>query len=273
MSRETVISALNRIDPQELESVPPRPLSLRELEATADELVRRYRVKGCRTFDLSGLQHELLEVLLSGRLSPSSAALVLARALGPVPIAQRASLALFLMNAIREGRIATLAHGALLALRRAASFSEPDVAAPVLRRIDAELSRRPAAFSRRGEVLLAADRLPFARLEVLLERVPPREEAPLQKVVLVVPDRERGVSEEVVLAHLLLQARLSEQLAAEVESLAAAGAVVLVDAVTLTPRSRPPALVVVRRALQRASRALVAALEPFAPVELVARGG
>ncbi len=274
VSRETVVSALNRIDVQDPE-VAARPLDLGELHAAADALLARYRVAGTRTFDLTGLQRELLELLFSHRLSGASAAVVLARVLGPVPIRERASLALFLVYAIREGRIATLAHGALLALRRAASFSEPDVAAPVLRRLDAELSRREGALARHGEVLLAADRLSGERLEGLRARLAAPKAGELRQVLLVVPEEERAVDEEVLLEHLKLQARFAgdESLPAQLDAVLAARACRFVDAVTLQAPARAPRWARAQQALRTVGRALASALQPFAPVELVARGG
>lgn len=273
MGRESIISALNRIEPLEAEGLPPRPLTLSELEEAAAVLVRRYRCSCTRTFDLTGLQRELLEVLFGGRLTPSSAALVLAYALAPVPIAERAALALYVVNAVRDEKLAQLSQVSLGVLRRAASLADPDIAKPVLRRLDVELSSRAASFVRRGEVLLAADRVSDAQLDALYQRLLVRER-PLSQVVVVLNDEERVLGEDVILAHLSLQQRLFGVVELiEIDALVRANLLCLIDAVNLVPASRPSASSQLKQALKRARRVLLDALEPFAPVELVARGG
>jgi len=273
VGRESIISALNRIEPLEAEGLPPRPLSLVELEEAAAVLVRRYRLSRTRTFDLTGLQRELLEVLLGGRLTPASAALLLAHALAPVPIAERAALALYLVNAIRGERLSLLSQVSLGVLKRAASLADPDVAQPVIRRLDEELSRRAASFVRRGEVLLAADRVSDSQLEALFERLLVRDRA-LSQIVVVLNDAERVVGEDVILAHLSMQSKLFGVVEeAEIDRLVSANLLCLIDGVTLVPASRPSASSQLRQAMKRARRALLDALEPFAPVELMARGG
>jgi hypothetical protein len=273
VGRESIISALNRIEPLEAEGSPPRPLSLSELEEAAAVLVQRYRLSRTRTFDLTGLQRELLEVLLGGRLTPASAALLLAHALAPVPIAERAALALYLVNAIRGEKIELLSQVSLGVLKRAASFADPDVAQPVIRRLDEELSRRPASFIRRGEVLLAADRVSDAQLDALYERLLVRDRQ-LSQIVVVLNDSERVVGEDVILAHLAMQSKLFGVVeVGEIDALVRANLLCLIDAVTLVPASRPGASAQLRQAMKRARRALLDALEPFAPVELMARGG
>jgi hypothetical protein len=272
VGHETIISALNRIEPLEVEGLPPRPLSLIELEEAAAVLVQRYRLSRTRTFDLTGLQRELLEVLFGRRLTPSSAALVLAHALAPVPIAERSALACYVVNAVRDEKLALLSQVSLGVLRRAASFAD-DVASPVLQRLDRELSRRSASFVRRGEVLLAADRVGETQLQALYERLLVRDRA-LSQIVVVLNDDERVLGEDVILAHLALQSRLFGGVEVqEIDALVRANQLCLIDVVTLVPASRPSASTQLRQALKRARRALLDALEPFAPVELVARGG
>jgi len=274
VGRETIISALNRIEPLEVEGLPPRPLLLSELEEAAAVLVQRYRLPRTRTFDLNGLQRELLEVLLDGRLTPASAAMVLAHALAPVPIAERAALSLFVANAIREEKLEQLSHVALGVLHRASSFADPDVAAPVLRRLESELARRPAAFVRRGEVLVAADRVGQEQLDALFERLLVRPRETISQIVLVLNDAERVTGEDVMLEHLRMQARLTAGIdVPELDALVRANLVCLIDAVTLKPAKPPSAFALVKQAMKRASKALMLALEPFAPVELMARGG
>ena len=150
-----IISCLYRVDTAQLESEPPGPLPLAvtELSGRAAELIAAFRVGTGRTFDLSGLQHGLLDVLLDGRLSPSSAAVVLHQVLAPIPIRDRASLALFLTNSIRCERLSALAHGTLLTLRRAISLEDDDVTLHALKRIDGVLAQRTSSLFWSGPVL------------------------------------------------------------------------------------------------------------------------
>jgi len=208
MQRETVISTLHRVDASGCEVDAPPSLSVEALANLARHLVATYRLGASRTFDLSGLQRELLEVLLDGRLSPVSAALVLHQVLGPLPIHDRATLALFLVNAIRPERLRHLAHGTLLTLRRAVTLEDAALNPEALERINSVLATRQSALRWHGALLLAADRISPAKVEVAISR---QGEAPAPRIVLVLPDVEVRTSREVIFEHLRLQVRCGDE--------------------------------------------------------------
>lgn len=199
-----IISCLYRLDPSQLEPAPsaPLPMAVSELGRKAAKLIGAFRVGSSRTFDLAGLHHGLLEVLLGGVLSPAGAALVLHQALAPVPIRDRAALALFLTNSIRGDRLAQLAHGTLLTLRRAISLEESDVAQPALERIDAVLARRGSALFWHGGVLVVGDRVPAEKISTAVSKLGP---ASARHILVLVPDDEKTTSREVLLEHVRLQ--------------------------------------------------------------------
>ncbi|MBS1150299.1 MAG: hypothetical protein H6Q89_1997 [Myxococcaceae bacterium] len=204
-----IVSCLYRVDPAQLEGEPPEPLpiALAELAQQAAALIDSHRVGNGRTFDLSGLHHELLELLLDGRLTPSGAALVLHRVLAPIPIRDRASLALYLANSIRAERLSQLAHGTLLTLRRAILLEDADVSQPALGRLEGALAQRAAALFWSGPVLVAGDRVAPSSVEAAIADL---GSGSARQIVVLVPEDERTTSREVLLEHLRLQVRCVE---------------------------------------------------------------
>lgn len=208
MQRETVISTLHRVDANGSEVDAPQSLSLEALAHLARHLVATYRIGESRCFDLTGLQRELLEVLLDGRLSPVSAALVLHQVLGPLPIHDRATLALFVVNAIRPERLERLSHGTLLTLRRAVTLEDSALNPDALERINQVLATRQSALRWNGSLLLCADRISPSKIEVAISR---QGEARAKRIVLVLPDVEVRTSREVIFEHLRLQVRCGDE--------------------------------------------------------------
>lgn len=201
-----IISSLYRVNSSQLENEPAGalPMAIAELSNKATDLVSRFRIGDSRTFDLSGLHHELLDLLLAGRWSPSSAAVVLHRVLAPIPIRDRASLALFLTNSIRADRLSLLAHGSLLTLRRAIALEDADVGQPALQQLEAALSLRTSSLFWNGPVLIVGDRVSPASLEAAIAQLGSDSD---KHIVMVVPEDEKATSREVLLEHLRLQVR------------------------------------------------------------------
>ncbi len=208
MQRETIISTLHRVDASGCETQSPRSLPLQALTRLARHLVSTYRIGSSRTFDLSGLQRELLEVLLDGRLSPVSAALVLHEVLGPLPISDRGTLALFVTNAIRHERLGRLSHGTLLTLRRAVCLEDSELNQEALARLNAVLATRPDALRWHGQLLLAADRIAPLKVEAAIAR---QGLATAKRIILVLPDAEQHTSREVIFEHLRLVVRCGDE--------------------------------------------------------------
>ena len=252
-----IISCLYRVDTAQLESEPPGPLPLAgtELSGRAAELIAAFRVGTGRTFDLSGLQHGLLDVLLDGRLSPSSAAVVLHQVLAPIPIRDRASLALFLTNSIRCERLSALAHGTLLTLRRAISLEDDDVTLHALKRIDGVLAQRTSSLFWSGPVLVVGDRVAPSSVDAAIAHLGSDS---AKHIIILVPEDEKTTSREVLLEHLRLQIRCIEDSQAQsVGPFLTAGAVQLFapEGVRLKPISMLESLV---RALRFVGRTLSA---------------
>jgi hypothetical protein len=229
MQRETIISTLHRVDASQSEVETPRPLAVEALSHLARHLVSTYRIGESRTFDLSGLQRELLEVLVDGRLSPASAALVLHQVLAPLPISNRGTLALFLTNAIRNERLARLSHGSLLTLRRAVSLEESDLTADPLDRLNGAIATRQAALRWNGAVLLVADRISLPKVEAAIVRI---GEAVAKRILIVLPGDEINTSREVIFEHLRLQVRCGDE-----SQLAGVNALLDENAVQLLPET------------------------------------
>ena len=204
-----IISSLYRVDTAQLESEPPAslPLAVGELAERAAALIAAYRVGDGRTFDLSGLHHDVLELLLDGRLSPSSAAVVLHQVLAPIPIRDRASLALYVINSIRPDQLGHLAHGTLLTLRRAISLEEAEVTSHALQRLDAQIAQRGSSLFWAGPVLIAGDRVSASIVGAALAQLG-RDAG--EHIVVLVPEDEKATSREVLLEHLRLQVRCVE---------------------------------------------------------------
>jgi hypothetical protein len=209
-----IVSSLYRVDTSQLEAEPsgPLPMAVADLGARAAGLIAAFRVGNGRTFDLSGLHHELLELLLDGRLSPSSAAVVLHQVLAPIPIGDRASLALFLTHSIREDRLPRLSHATLLSLRRAISFEEADVTSHALQRLDDALAQRPSSLFWSGRVLVVGDRVSVCSVEAALAQLGSDS---AKHIVVVVPEDEKATSREVLLEHLRLQVRFVDDTQAQ----------------------------------------------------------
>lgn len=204
-----IISSLYRVDAAQLECEPscPLPMAVAELSRKAAELIARFRIGSGRTFDLSGLHHELLEILLDGRLSASSAALVVHQVLAPIPIRDRASLALFVTNSLRCDRLPRLAHGTLLTLRRAISLEDDEVTSHALDRLDAELAHRASSLFWSGPVLVVGDRVARGSVDAALAQLGSDS---AKHIVVLVPEDEKTTSREVLLEHLRLQVRCVE---------------------------------------------------------------
>ena len=116
-------------------------MSLEAIERRADQLVATHHVSGGRMFDLCRLGRDLLHLLLGERPSPVCAAIIVHRVFAPIPISDRATLALYVTNALRSDRLSAMASGTLLTLRGALAFEDPEVTADALTRLDDELKR------------------------------------------------------------------------------------------------------------------------------------
>jgi hypothetical protein len=229
MQRATITS--------QFEAIQAKPPSVEELLQTAAQLVERYRLGTSRSFDLTGLHRELIEVLLAGWLSPVSASLVFHHVLGRLPIACRGTLALFLTNSIRSERMTKLAHATLLTLRRSISVEDSEITGDALSRIDAVLSTRGAALRWHGQVLLAADQISASGEEAAVERI---EDTPAARIMVVVPEDESGTSSAAILEHVRIQVRcLADETGEKVERLIAANAVQLFQPAALLRMARP----------------------------------
>lgn len=204
-----IMSSLYQVDPSVLETLPEVAYpAVHELEQQAAELVAMHRVRGGRTYDLCRLRRALLNVLFDGRLTPVSAALVLHRVFAPIPIGDRATLALFITNAIRSDRLVNLASGALLTLQRALTYEDPEVSCDALSRLDIELKQRPH-FSA-GLSLVVTNQVSPQVLRAAHAYVKRTQSDETKHLVILVPPEEERTPLEVMLEHLRLQLRCAE---------------------------------------------------------------
>ena len=207
--QHAIISSLYRFGSSPLPAPDGQSMSLEALGRRADQLVATHHVSGGRTYDLCRLGRELLKLLLGERPSPICAALIVHRAFTPLPIGDRATLALYITNALRSDRLSKLASGALFTLRGALAFEDPEMTAEAVGRLDEELKRR-THLSASG--LFVANRVTAPVMQAALEQVSLAQRTLPKHLVILVPPEEEGTSVEVMREHLRLVLRYDADL-------------------------------------------------------------
>ncbi len=228
--RRALIGCLAGFDASQLEEPSgPRSPTLLELDRVADKIIASTHVGSGRMFDLCRLKRELLNVAFAGRFTPITASLVLHRVLGPVPIADRATLALSLLNAVRDDQFANLTTSALLTLRRALTFEDAAVTGSALTRLDHVLRQR-VSVSWSGSTLLVADRLTGAHVQAAKAQLAGRDS---RHIVVLLTAEEEQTHRDVMLEHVRLQFRCLED--ADLARVLTCGTVQLVTVKGLKP--------------------------------------
>lgn len=207
--QHAIISSLYRFGSSPLPAPDGQSMSLEALERQADQLVATHHVSGGRTYDLCRLGRELLTLLLGERPSPICAALIVHRAFTPLPIGDRATLALYVTNALRNDRLSKLASGALFTLRGALAFEDPEMTAEAVGRLDEELQQRTHLS---GSGLFVANRVTAPVMQAALEQVSLAKRTLPKHLVILVPPEEEGTALEVMREHLRLVLRYDADL-------------------------------------------------------------
>ena len=207
--QQAIISSLYRFGSSPLPAPDGQSMSLEALQRRADQLIATHQVSGGRMYDLCRLGRELLNLLLAERPSPICAALIIHRVFTPIPIGDRATLALYVTNALRSDRLSKLASGALFTLRGALAFEDPEATAEAVRRLDEELGHR-THLSPTG--LFVANRVTAPLMQAALEQVTLSQRSAPKHLVILVPLEEEGTPLEVMREHLRLVLRYAADL-------------------------------------------------------------